>query len=103
VQCGFSRETARRGGRAEYGYCASRSRYFWLWLPLVCTRSGLPALFALAGAKADERETLLDMLEAGEGVVRSHPGRRSSGSRITPAAPSATISPSVIWWSCARS
>ena len=36
------------------------SRYFWgLRLHLVCTLQGLPVAFALAGAKADEREVLL--------------------------------------------
>jgi hypothetical protein len=32
VECGRSRETAKRSalaGWAEYGYCASHSRYFW--------------------------------------------------------------------------
>jgi len=32
VECGRSRETAKRSelaGFAEYGYCASHSRYFW--------------------------------------------------------------------------
>ena len=42
VECGRSRETVRRSelaGWAEYGYCASHSRYFWgLRLHLVCTR-----------------------------------------------------------------
>jgi len=80
VECGRSRETARRSdaaGWAEYGYCASHSRYFWgLRLHLVCTLTGLPVLFALAGAKAGERETLLGMLEAGQDVVNDHPGRR---------------------------
>jgi hypothetical protein len=48
-------------GWAEYGYCASHSHYFWgLRLHLVCTLHGLPVAFALAGAKADERETLAD-------------------------------------------
>ena len=46
VECGRSRETARRSdlaGWAEYGYCASHSRYFWgLRLHLVCTLQGLP-------------------------------------------------------------
>jgi hypothetical protein len=46
-------------GWAEYGYCASHSRYFWgLRLHLVCTLQGLPVAFALAGAKADERDIL---------------------------------------------
>lgn len=79
VECGRSRETVTRSdaaGWAEYGYCASHSRYFWgLRLHLVCTLTGLPVLFALAGAKADERETLLGMLEAGRDIADSHPGQ----------------------------
>lgn len=66
VECGRSRETARRSalaGWAEYGYCASHSRYFWgLRLHLLCTLHGLPVAFALTGAKADERQILLDIL-----------------------------------------
>ncbi|MFB9576209.1 IS982 family transposase, partial [Streptomyces yanii] len=68
VECGRSRETVKRSdlaGWAEYGYCASHSRFFWgLRLHLVCTLQGLPIAFALTGAKADERETLLDLLAA---------------------------------------
>jgi hypothetical protein len=67
VQCGRSRETAKRSdlaGVAEYGYCASHSRYFWgLRLHLVCTLHGLPVGFALTGAKADERQVLLAILD----------------------------------------
>ena len=63
VECGRSRETTRRSdlaGWAEYGYCASHSRYFWgLRLHLLCTLHGLPVGYALAGAKADERQVLL--------------------------------------------
>lgn len=66
VECGRSRETAKRSelaGWAEYGYCASHSRYFWgLRLHLLCTLQGLPVGFALTGAKADERHVLLDIL-----------------------------------------
>lgn len=66
VECGRSRDTARRSdlaGWAEYGYCASHSRYFWgLRLHLLCTLHGLPVGFALTGAKADERQVLLDIL-----------------------------------------
>jgi hypothetical protein len=66
VECGRSRETAKRSdlaGFAEYGYCASHSRFFWgLRLHLLCTMHGLPVGFALTGAKADERTTLLDIL-----------------------------------------
>jgi hypothetical protein len=85
VECGRSRETARRSdaaGWAEYGYCASHSRYFWgLRLHLVCTLTGLPVLFALAGAKADEREILLGMLEASQDVVNGHPGQTLIGDK----------------------
>ena len=66
VECGRSRETARRSdlaGWAEYGYCASHSRWFWgLRLHLLCTLAGLPVGFALTGAKADERLVLLGIL-----------------------------------------
>jgi hypothetical protein len=63
VECARSRATVKRSdlaGVAEYGYCASHSRYFWgLRLHLLCTLGGLPVGFALTGAKADERRTLL--------------------------------------------
>jgi len=66
VECGRSRETAKRSdlaGWATYGYCASHSRYFWgLRLHLIATPSGLPVAFALTGAKTDERDTALDMI-----------------------------------------
>jgi len=66
VECGRSRETTKRSqlaGFAEYGYCASHSRFFWgLRLHLITTPSGLPLAFALTGAKADERDTCLDMI-----------------------------------------
>ncbi|WP_157524382.1 IS982 family transposase [Jiangella alkaliphila] len=68
VECGRSKETVQRSdlaGWAEYGYCASHSRFFWgLRLHLLCTLHGLPVGFALTGAKADERQTLLGMLGA---------------------------------------
>lgn len=66
VECARSRETAHRSelaGWAEYGYCASHSRFFWgLRLHLVCTLHGLPLGWAITGAKADERETLNTIL-----------------------------------------
>jgi len=66
VECGRSRDTARRSdlaGWAGYGYCASHSRWFWgLRLHLVTTLHGLPVGYALAGAKADERQVLLGIL-----------------------------------------
>src|ERR1700744_5667582 len=85
VECGRCRETVKRSdlaGWAQYGYCASHTRYFWgLRLHLVCTLSGLPVLFALAGAKADERQTLLDMLQAGSDAVDQHPGQTLIGDK----------------------
>jgi hypothetical protein len=69
VECGRSRETARRSelaGWAGYGYCASHSRYFWgLRLHLLATLHGLPAGVALTGARADERQVLPGILAAG--------------------------------------
>lgn len=66
VECGRSRETAKRselGGWAEYGYCASHSRYFWgLRLHPICTLHGPPVGWALVGAKTDERDVLEDLL-----------------------------------------
>ena len=85
VECGRSRETARRSdlaGWAEYGYCASHSRYFWgLRLHLVCTLQGLPVAFALAGAKADEREVLAGMLTAGPDLAAARPGQTLIGDK----------------------
>jgi hypothetical protein len=79
VECGRSRETTRRSalaGWAEYGYCASHSRYFWgLRLHLVCTLGGLPVAFALTGAKADERQTLLGILAADPTLAGQRPGQ----------------------------
>lgn len=68
VECGRSRETQKRSelaGWAEYGYCASHSRYFWgLRLHLVCTLHGLPLGWALTGAKADEREVFAAIVDS---------------------------------------
>jgi hypothetical protein len=77
IECGRSTQTAGRSelaGWAQYGYCASHSRFFWgLRLHLACTLHGLPVGFALTGAKADERETLLGMLAADPSLLA---GRR---------------------------
>jgi hypothetical protein len=66
IECARSREAVHRSdlaGWAEYGYCASHSRYFWgLRLHLIATLHGLPIAFAVTGAKADERQTLLSIL-----------------------------------------
>jgi len=85
VECGRSRETVRRSevaGWAGYGYCASHSRFFrGLRLHLVRTLSGLPVLFAIAGAKAGERQALPGMPEAGRDVMEGHPGQTLTGGK----------------------
>jgi hypothetical protein len=85
VECGRSRETVKRSdlaGWAEYGYCASHSRYFWgLRLHLVCTLGGLPIMFGLTGAKADERETLLGMLDTSPEIARARRGQTIIGDK----------------------
>ena len=85
VECGRSRGTARRSdlaGWAEYGYCASHSRYFWgLRLHVVATLSGLPVAFALSGAKADERQVLLGIFDAEPGLLAQRPGQTLIGDK----------------------
>ncbi|WP_344109764.1 IS982 family transposase, partial [Nocardiopsis rhodophaea] len=69
VPCAMSRPAVKRSqlaGWANYGYCASHSRFFWgLRLFLVCTPAGLPILWALADPKADggEPAVLAAMIE----------------------------------------
>lgn len=73
VPCGTSRPTALRSdmaGWANYGYCASHSRFFWgLRLYLVTTPAGMPILWALADPKIGEREVLAAMLEVEADLV----------------------------------
>jgi hypothetical protein len=79
VECARSRDTVRRSqlaGWAEYGYCASHSRYFWgLRLHLLATLHGLPVGFAVTGAKADERHVLLDLLHNDPTLAATRPGQ----------------------------
>lgn len=79
VECGRSKETVKRSdlaGWAEYGYCASHSRFFWgLRLHLICTPHGLPVAFALTGAKAVEREVLLDIIATERELLHARPGQ----------------------------
>lgn len=76
VECGRSRETAKRSdlvGWAGYGYCASHSRHFWgLRLHLVTTVHGLPVAYALTNPKIDEREVLVDLFTLDPDLL-SHP------------------------------
>lgn len=79
VPCGMFRLTVRRSelaGWANYGYCASHSRFFWgLRLYLVCTPAGMPILWALADPKLGEREVLAAMLAADADLVAERPGQ----------------------------
>jgi hypothetical protein len=85
VECARSRETVKRSelaGWAQYGYCASHSRWFWgLRLHLVCTLHGLPAGFALTGAKADERQVLLGILAEDESLLAGRAGQVITGDK----------------------
>ncbi|CAL9314740.1 hypothetical protein SUDANB25_05301 [Streptomyces sp. SudanB25_2051] len=47
----------------------------------MCTLQGLPVTFALTGAKADERETLLDLFAAESHLVSTRPGQILIGDR----------------------
>jgi hypothetical protein len=85
VECGRSKDTVQRSelaGWAEYGYCASHSRYFWgLRLHLVCTLGGLPVGFALTGAKADERQTLLEIFHLDSTLTADRAGQTLIGDK----------------------
>jgi hypothetical protein len=78
VPCGMSRPTVKRSelaGWANYGYCASHSRFFWgLRLYLVCTPAGMPILWALADPKIGEREVLAAMLQVDADLVAERKG-----------------------------
>src|SRR5450756_158227 len=66
VECGRSRETAKRsalGDVAGYGYCAAHSRFFWgLRLHLLAAPDGTPRALTLADPRRDEREVGLELL-----------------------------------------
>ena len=65
VPCGRSRETAKRSelaGWADYGYCASHSRWYWgLKLYLITTAEGMPVAWCLADPKLGEREVAAEL------------------------------------------
>jgi hypothetical protein len=73
VECARSRETVKRGGShsiadaltdaADYGYCASHSRYFYGFrLHALFAPDGTPRALQLTSPKVDEREVALRML-----------------------------------------
>ncbi len=67
VECARSVETTRRsalGDAADYGYCASHSRFFWGFrLHGLFAPDGTPRAFTLASPKRDEREVGVELLE----------------------------------------
>lgn len=85
VECGRSRETQKRSdlaGWAEYGYCASHSRFFWgLRLHMVTTVHGLPLAWALTGAKADERAVLEHLIATTPALRRACERSSAPGGR----------------------
>jgi transposase len=66
VACAQSRETVRRSAlsdAADYGWCASHSRYFWGFrLHAIFSPDGTPRAISLTSPKADEREVALILL-----------------------------------------
>jgi Transposase DDE domain len=78
VECARSRPAVQRSqmaGWANYGYCASHSRWFWgLRLYLICTPAGMPILWALADPKIGEREVLAAMLDVEPPLAAARPG-----------------------------
>jgi len=66
LECARSVETTRRSAladAADYGYCASHSRFFWGFrLHGLFAPDGTPKAFALASPKRDEREVGLELL-----------------------------------------
>lgn len=66
VECARSRETVKRsalGDAADYGYCASHSRFFWGFrLHAIFAPDGTPRALALCSPKRDERQVGLELL-----------------------------------------
>jgi hypothetical protein len=66
VECARSRETVKRSqlaDAADYGYCASHSRFFWGFrLHALFSPDGTPRAIALTSPKLDEREVALKLL-----------------------------------------
>ena len=73
VECARSRETVKRGGQsslndaisnaADYGYCASHSRYFYgMRLHTLFAMDDTPRALALTSPKIDEKEVCLALV-----------------------------------------
>ena len=73
VECARSRETVKRGGQsglddalanaADYGYCASHSRYFYgFTVHTLFAMDGTPRAMALTSPKVNEKEVCLQLV-----------------------------------------
>jgi hypothetical protein len=66
LECARSRETVKRSAladAADYGYCASHSRYFWGFrLHALFSPDGTPRAIELTSPKIDEREVAVRLL-----------------------------------------
>jgi hypothetical protein len=98
VECGRSRETAKRSnlaGVAGYGYCASHSRYFWgLRLHLIATPAGLPIAYALTNPKTMNASSHATCSSATQNCSHNASGSHSSRTRATAQLSSTRSSPS---------
>jgi hypothetical protein len=67
VECARSRETVKRSAladAADYGWCASHSRYFWGFrLHAIFAPDGTPRALELTSPKHDERDVALVLLD----------------------------------------
>jgi hypothetical protein len=90
VPCAQSRETVRRSAladAADYGWCASHSRYFWGFrLHAIFAPDGTPRALQLTSPKVDERDVALGLLarcerQGGEIVLgdKGYAGRAFAG------------------------
>lgn len=74
VECARSRETVKRsalGDAADYGYCASHSRFFWGFrLHGLFAPDGTPIALQITSPKHGERDVALGLL------ARTQPGRK---------------------------
>jgi hypothetical protein len=73
VECARSRETVKRGGTsslgdalanaADYGFCASHSRFFWGFrLHAIFALDGTPRALALTSPKIDEKQVCVELV-----------------------------------------
>ena len=81
VECARSRETVKRSAladAADYGYCASHSRFFWGFrLHALFAPDGTPRALCLTSPKHDEREVAIKLL----GRCRRHGGETLIGDK----------------------